>query len=296
MLRKIFILAIFLNGLFFSISISASPYDRGMLWEIEAPNGAKNYLFGTMHLVCEEADLAFNLISNYVQQSRIVFIEYDHGLNEESFISRNIINTAIPLKDRFSPLEVKKLKALMRKNHITFASLEYAAPFLVYFYLTNPGSFKLPQMDFKISDLAKKNHIPLKGLENTQSVLQRIISFDNAFYVPLLKKSIQNPDYFNRHAIKSKALYLSQDLNGIIAFLNEDNIPADINKSFLNSLLYERNLIMFENARSEINKGKVFMAVGAAHLAGEHGLLQLFHQAGYKITRLDIGFSKLKAL
>ena len=50
---------------------------------------------------------------------------------------------------------------------------------------------------------------------------------------------------------------------------------------------------MYNNVRREMDKGKVFMAVGAAHLGGEQGLLPLFKKAGYKVTRQDIGLPKL---
>lgn len=293
MLRKIFISIVFFIHLFSPISVSASEYNKGLLWEIEAPNGAKSHLLGTMHLVCDEADRIFDFVSHQIKQSRVVFIEYDYDEKEEFFISQNILNTKISLSDRFSPREIKKLKALMSKNQISFASLEYAAPFLIYFYLTNPGSIKSLQMDFKISDLAKKHGIPLNGLENTQAVLGRIISFDNIFFTPILKSSIDNPDYFTLHATKAKTLYLSEDLNGMLAFLNEDSVSRETNKSFLNSLVYERNMIMFNHVYKEMNDGKVFIAVGAAHLAGEKGLLQLFKKAGYKISRQNLNLGRV---
>lgn len=288
MLRKVFILIIFFIDLLFSINVFASEYNEGLLWEIEAPNGAKSHLFGTMHLVCDDADRVFDLVSNQIKNSRMVFIEYDYDKTEESFISQNILNTKISLSDTFSPQEIKKLKILMKKNQISFSSLEHAAPFLVYFYLTNPGSVKSSQIDFKISDLAKKLGIPLNGLESTEAVLSRIISFDNIFFTPILKNAIDNPDYFTLHINKIKALYRSENLNDMLASLNEDSVSTEVNKSFLNSLVYERNMIMFNSVYKEMNEGKVFIAVGAAHLAGEKGLLQLFKKAGYKISRQNL--------
>jgi uncharacterized protein len=47
-----------------------------------------------------------------------------------------------------------------------------------------------------------------------------------------------------------------------------------------------RNKVMSERAGSILAEGSAFIAVGALHLPGEKGLVELFRKAGYTLTAL----------
>ncbi len=51
-------------------------------------------------------------------------------------------------------------------------------------------------------------------------------------------------------------------------------------------LLDDRNDLMAPRIDAEAREKSVFVAVGAAHLAGKRGLLAQLQQAGYKLKRL----------
>jgi uncharacterized protein YbaP (TraB family) len=52
-------------------------------------------------------------------------------------------------------------------------------------------------------------------------------------------------------------------------------------------LIDKRNLTMHERAMPLIDRGNAFIAVGALHLPGDKGLVELLRQSGYKVTPLD---------
>jgi uncharacterized protein YbaP (TraB family) len=52
-------------------------------------------------------------------------------------------------------------------------------------------------------------------------------------------------------------------------------------------LLDERNLRMRDASLPLLQRGAAFIAVGAAHLPGENGLLRLFELEGYRVERLE---------
>ena len=57
--------------------------------------------------------------------------------------------------------------------------------------------------------------------------------------------------------------------------------------SFKSLLLDTRNQRMAERAAPFIEDGNAFIAVGALHLPGETGLVQLLRDRGYKVTAVD---------
>jgi uncharacterized protein YbaP (TraB family) len=85
-------------------------------------------------------------------------------------------------------------------------------------------------------------------------------------------------------------LYLAGDLEPLAAELNEQDVgEAAVEKQFQSRLIDDRNLKMAERiaARCRDNKTRsYFFAVGAAHYAGETGILAQLTRRGFKVTRL----------
>jgi uncharacterized protein YbaP (TraB family) len=53
------------------------------------------------------------------------------------------------------------------------------------------------------------------------------------------------------------------------------------------TFIRKRNTRMIESALPLLAKGGVFVAVGAAHLPGERGLVELVRKAGYTVTPIE---------
>ena len=83
--------------------------------------------------------------------------------------------------------------------------------------------------------------------------------------------------------------YLSGDADKVAGMddkITGGMLPAALWQRMRVKLLDERNLVMSERSIAKAREGKVFVAVGAAHLAGKHGLIDAFRQAGFKMTPL----------
>lgn len=48
-------------------------------------------------------------------------------------------------------------------------------------------------------------------------------------------------------------------------------------------MLVKRNFLMLNTLKSQLDQHKPFVCVGAAHLAGQYGLLNLLKKNGYKL-------------
>jgi len=81
-------------------------------------------------------------------------------------------------------------------------------------------------------------------------------------------------------------LYLARDLAGIMAFNNQPHFDEDIFDRYIQGILYDRNERMLERIIPYLKDGSAFIAVGALHLAGEKGLLQMLKKKNYKITSI----------
>jgi uncharacterized protein YbaP (TraB family) len=52
-------------------------------------------------------------------------------------------------------------------------------------------------------------------------------------------------------------------------------------------LLDVRNKAWMPRLKSELSKGNAFVAVGALHLPGEVGLIELLRDSGFQITKVN---------
>ncbi len=59
------------------------------------------------------------------------------------------------------------------------------------------------------------------------------------------------------------------------------------NAEIMAEIIDARNLLWMRTLLPEIDQGDAFVAVGALHLPGSLGLIELLRREGYKISRLD---------
>ena len=86
-------------------------------------------------------------------------------------------------------------------------------------------------------------------------------------------------------------LYLERRLGEtwplILAMSEDKEIARRVIDDVQLRLVNERNLVMRDRALPYIERGGVFVAVGALHLSGDGGLVTLLRQRGYVVTPVD---------
>ena len=82
-------------------------------------------------------------------------------------------------------------------------------------------------------------------------------------------------------------VYQSGDLDKLMEVMDEYSEDSPVGSAEFNErFLYSRNIIMADRVIQYLGKGSVFMAVGAAHLPGEKGVIELLRAKGYKVEVL----------
>jgi uncharacterized protein YbaP (TraB family) len=83
-------------------------------------------------------------------------------------------------------------------------------------------------------------------------------------------------------------LYLKGDINALdrIMKVNLSAYPGSYDQ-----LIVERNILMMKGIDSLIRQESVFCAVGAGHLSGDQGLIQLLRKRGFKLRKVQASYS-----
>lgn len=276
----------FLFCLFISTLALAQPFDHGLLWEIKDKNQKKSYLLGTIHLADEAIDPIFSTVKSKIADSRLVMTEYKIKPTDTEAIYKNLIMTETPIQEKLTPSEYTDLTRYMSKYTVDERLYTNASSFQNYNLLVNAHNQNRLVLDFKISQYAQDHKIAHIGLEELTSVMESILKYDDSYFLPALKELLAEPDNIGKFLREIKELYLSQNLTNILSYVSTEN--PGITDEFIKHNVVRRNHVMANRAISEIEQGGVFIAVGAAHLGGQEGLLMLLSNAGFELTPMPL--------
>jgi len=135
--------------------------------------------------------------------------------------------------------------------------------------------------EMTLMGLASKSKIESIGLETVQ---EQIGFFDQ---IPQQELALIIVDYFDEsdslmaQTKLMQEIYKSGNLDSLASFMVESSPEL---MEFEELLLTKRNQNWIPKLLPLIQSKSSFIAVGAAHLAGENGLIELLKKEGYKLT------------
>lgn len=263
---------------------------QSLLWEISG-NGLKkkSYLYGTMHV---SGRIAFHLGEEFydalnnadamaLESNPIIWLkEINKSRNADQFlgeyyISYNISGDFYQNAFRLIVPENADYGAALSSEH-------FLINWLLYRENKSMSDFEEDTfLDMFIYQAGSKNNKPVYSLEDFNET-NRITALANLpdeveeepadWYVKLTK------DKTHRELLQDA--YRNQNLS----FL--DSLQKEVSgANYLKYMLYERNVIMAANIDSLLKTGiSLFSGVGAAHLPGEKGMIQLLKDKGYSVV------------
>jgi uncharacterized protein YbaP (TraB family) len=143
-------------------------------------------------------------------------------------------------------------------------------------------------LDMMLYQSALEQGKSVHGLETVEEQLNVFEALSEKDQVLLLQDAVENfPELDALHAELLEA-YKQRDLAGLMA-LGEAAMQAgdqQLADEFQQHLVVDRNHRMSDRMQVYLRQGEVFIAVGALHLPGEEGLLNLLEQQGFTVRRL----------
>jgi uncharacterized protein YbaP (TraB family) len=273
------------------------PYAEGLLWKIEAPGRAPSYVFGTMHVSDKRVTRLPKPVRDALAEAVDLNLEIDFSSGFGDYEERMM---RLPKKQRLRTILGDELFAKVKKrlggDSVDETTLERLKPWVVLLSLgqrpVGPGSpeaeRRLP-LDLKLREIALTRGIPVFGIENHTDHLNVFNKLSEADQVTMIREALARPERETKRELEQMIhLYLKRDLAGLIALAQkmEDGSKIAGRAEFDKRLLPDRNRIMARHAENVLIDGGAFIAVGAAHLPGDEGLLTLLAKRGYKVTRV----------
>ncbi len=261
------------------------------MWEIKGPQQTKSsYIFGTMHLM-DEAHFYFpKKLEKLVSTVDAVCLEIGD-------VQHTLINPALlMLKEgsfltKLSETQIDslcswaKIQLLMEKDQF-IANFSKAKPFLIYqLILQNELPDHLQSQEIKIEEIldTKKKKKSL-GLETIESQLALFDSIPIKSQVNLIMTELAELSKVLTNFKLTQENYLLQDVDKIHEELMKDLQDPYFNLKFID----ERNAAWVKKIMRLTANQSVLFAVGAGHLGGENGLLNLLKKQGYSVKPIPL--------
>ncbi|MBE9577057.1 TraB/GumN family protein [Flavobacterium proteolyticum] len=276
---------ILLFTFFVSLFSNAQELEKSLLWKISG-NGLEqpSYLFGTIHATCD-ASLDENTLKA-LENTQQLFLELD--MDDKNMQMEMIkylpMKDGVKLSTLLSSEDFKIVDDFLKKNLKMSAKMfDSFKPFML-------SSMLLPKMidcpyesvEMNLMKITKEQNEEVFGLEKVEDQMK---VFDEIPYQiqadELLKTAKGDLEKEKKEFNEIMTIYKNKDIEGMLKLMNEsDNkITADNKDQLLNN----RNINWIPVIIKAMNEKPTFFGVGAAHLAGENGVIKLLRNQGYKV-------------
>lgn len=263
-----------------------------LLWKIDG-NGLKkpSYLFGTMHV---EDDRAFEFPDSLylkLAECEAFATEVHPDSMVQAALSVMFNNTeGKDFRSLLSEAEYKEIDSLLRANsEYTLERLK--SPMLAQMVLRErPGKKDNPVfLDAYLYSVANGQGKKILGLEDVGNQLAQLTP-TNADDVREMVQSLVGKKTSRTHSDQLLELYHTGNLDQMLMQMHlwSQSDPESFDRIFT-----KRNYDMLASIVREIHLQSTFIAVGAGHLPGSEGLLDLLQKRGYRVSRITPLFTGL---
>lgn len=268
---------------FFLLSFCAFA-QSSLLWKIEGQNITQpTYLFGTIHLIPGSAFKVSPTLDSIAGKMDNIFFEMDLSHPDLANITAKklMLDSVSSIKELYSASEYKKLVKKWTKMNIPYVLFEKFKPFMLQQQIMttlveNPKGYETHFLAY-----AKKKKIKVGGLDEPEVQLANIDSIPLKLQAKSLFDLTMKPEKSRQELKLLFEKYQSNDIDVIFDYINTQKDFSTIS----NSLLDVRNIRWVEKMISLFDTNESYLfAVGAAHMGGPQGLINLLREKGYSVT------------
>jgi uncharacterized protein YbaP (TraB family) len=268
----------------FRIPGKAAKPEAGFLWEISGKGlPHPSYLYGTIHAICPQ-DLVMNeTIKAKFRNTRQLSLEID--MDDPNMMAVMMGEAGMKdgsnLRSLLTAAEYSRLQTYFAQNlNLDLQRVETWKPMMLVGLLEGKMIDCQPQSYEDIfMKMAQEQGKEVIGLETIAALMATLNKIPYKNQAQMLVESLDNIKENRQQFQQLITLYKQQDLEG---FQKVIKVSSEM-ENFKEVLLIERNKRWIPVMEQEAKEKSTFFAVGAGHLGGSAGVIQLLRQAGYKV-------------
>jgi len=281
----IFLMIIFIYPSIVLLAQENNLNKSSLLWKISGNKIRKtSYIYGTIHMICQNDLIISEKISKAFNRSKILLLELNTSTTEMEMdmLQLSLMPDTLELKDLIREEDYRLISEFFTDTlGIPFTFLSRLKPMITTSMLTE-SLMDCPLASYEITltsmaEESKKNIVGLETIEDQFKVIDMISLEEQA---QELYEAVLDYTLVKSEIAELITAYKNEDLDLIYQLVKDQFAEMD---DYEDLFLVKRNNAWIDDIEKYIRKKPSFIAVGAAHLIGKKGLINLLKEKGYKV-------------
>lgn len=266
--------------------------EKALLWEISGNKLEKpSYLFGTLHLACEgdvemrpEIQNAFDASENLILE-----IAMDDPALMTKMMQASISTDGKTISEKLGKDLAVKVDSLLQEkmgtglNSFDQLNLPTLSAQMSLLSLDCPMALGYDMVLTLEAEQIKKE---ITGLESIEKQIEVLFSQSDEEAIQTIQYIVDNLDEFILESQQLMELYKQQNIQEMYNFTKRSFDDPKYPSGNIEEFLDKRNQNWIPIIEKNIQSKPSFIAVGAAHLAGEQGVIQLLRNQGFTVKAI----------
>jgi uncharacterized protein YbaP (TraB family) len=256
---------------------SVSTSDKSLLWEVSGNGLSKSsYLYGTVHMICGNYYFLSDKTKKAFAASDNLVLEVNLSDPNEMNAAQQLAYGKEPLSKTLSPQQLNDLDVLLqKKTGMTVKQVDRFSMLSVMSLITMKSfgceDIKIYEMEF--IGMAKGSSKSISGFETLQSQMEFL---SNAYSDSEMIKMLQESN--DEDTKKLVQNYIQENLPELHKDITALKVMNENTKKWMLDVRNENWVVKMPQMMKDKS---TFFAVGAAHLLGEQGVINLLRKKGY---------------
>jgi uncharacterized protein YbaP (TraB family) len=274
---------------------------QGLLWRVEKPGLAPSYLFGTIHSTDDRAVALARSAASHIKGAKAVATELGGPFDKLALaeMGGTMMAKALAVGDDTlaaagAPADIALVDRFLASRGLSGEVTHHIRVWFLAALTAAPlcelqrQQLELPIVDEVIARTGKELGVRIVALETMEEQTEVLASMDPSLAAVVLIDAAKRPALVDDVYATLLSLYAQQKPGEILPVIDASNVftpeETKAQDDFANHLLGARNKIMAERMKPLLDAGGAFVAVGALHLVGKGGLIELLRGDGYAVT------------
>lgn len=273
---------------------SRQRFSHGVLWQIGYRDKPASHVFGTIHVADPRLAALPEPVARAFESARSLTLEFAaDGYARERFLEAAMFLDRQTLEEKIGSRDFERVVEQLAPIGLSREFILKLKPWGVLVNLRNPRGAKTgagPTLDAQLVARARARRLALHAMENVEEQIFTFDEFPMDSQVALLQHALEHQSELLEMSERTLEAYLKRDLEAIwrvqADYVGRYPGIAAHNAVFIKRVIYDRSVVMAFRMQRQLRYGKAFVAIGALHLHGEKGVLNLLEQDGYRVERI----------
>lgn len=268
---------------------------KSFIWKISSDNSFV-YLLGSVHVASPDIYPLDSSIGDAFEISDKLVVEIN--INEVSTLKAMLLLQKYGvypggdgLEENLPETLYMKLKDQFLEMGILISTMNDYRPWVIVMTMegmvTGDNDYSAEYgIDFHFLDVAADRDMEILELESAEYQFELLSNLPDELMIKVLEMSIEEPLTVEDVDLLFE-FWEEGDAAGMAAFLFEDLIEEPALAPYYDVIFTQRNINMRDKIEEYLADEYVyFIVVGAGHLVGDEGLINLLHEAGYDVEQM----------